>query len=120
MPEFVMLIANSGERFAAAGEAEIAQSTAKVIAWFDEHTRAGRFVEGAGRRLESPDTAKTVTIDDGRAVVTDGPFAESKEQVGGYAVLDMPDMSAAVEFVKSWPGLPGTRLELRPVFVMPQ
>jgi hypothetical protein len=47
----------------------------------------------------------------------DGPFAETKEQIGGYALLDVPDMAAAVELVKTWPGLPGTKIEIRPVFV---
>jgi hypothetical protein len=74
-------------------------------------------VAGAGRRLLAPDTAKTVAIDNGPPLVTDGPFVETKEQIGGYAVLDVPDMAAAVELVKTWPGLPGTKIEIRPVFV---
>jgi hypothetical protein len=117
MPEFAMLIVGSADSFAAASEEEIAATTAKVIAWFEEHTRSGRFVEGAGRRLQGPETATTVRPNGSAGVVTDGPFAETKEQIGGFAVLNAKDMDDAVEFVKSWPGLPGTKLELRPVFV---
>lgn len=116
MPEFVMFIAGDGARHSALSEGEVAVSTAKVIAWFDEHTRARHFVEGAGRRLQSPNTAVTIQVEKGRVLVTDGPFAETKEQIGGYAVVNLPDLNAAVELVKTWPGLPGTKIELRPVF----
>jgi hypothetical protein len=46
-------------------------------------------------------------------IVTDGPFAETKEVIGGFAILNVPDMDAAVELAESWPG--AAALELRPV-----
>jgi hypothetical protein len=116
MPEFLMLLAGDGKRHDAIAEDEAQASTAKVIAWFDEHARTGRVIPGGGRRLLPPDTAKTVVIEAESAIVTDGPFAETKEQIGGYALLDVPDMAAAIELVKTWPGLPGTKIEIRPVF----
>jgi hypothetical protein len=117
MAEFLMLLAGDQARHASMDSGEAEASTAKVIAWFDEHARTGRVIPGGGRRLLPPDTAKTVAIDEGPPVVMDGPFAETKEQIGGYALLDVPDMAAAVELVKTWPGLPGTKIEIRPVFV---
>jgi hypothetical protein len=116
MPKYVMLIAGDLARHARIDEDEVAASNAKVIAWFEEHTRSGRFVQGAGHHLQPPSTAKTVSIDTGAPVVSDGPFAETKELIGGYAVINATDIDDAVEFVKSWPGLPGTKLEIRPVF----
>jgi hypothetical protein len=116
MPEFLMLIAGDLARHNAMDQEEVAASTKKVLAWFEEHTRAGRFVAGAGRHLQPPATAMTVTIDAGPAVVTDGPFAETKEQIGGFAVMNARDLTDALEFAKTWPGLPGTKLELRPVY----
>lgn len=116
MAEFLMLIAGDLKRHSALNEDELAASGAKVMAWFEEHTRAGRFVQGAGRRLQPPATAKTVDLDSGRAVVTDGPFAETKEQIGGYAVINAASIEEAIELARSWPGLEGTKLEIRPVY----
>ena len=49
--------------------------------------------------------------------MTDGPFAETKEAIGGFGLINAPDMQAAVELVKTWPGLPIT-IEIRPVLEM--
>jgi hypothetical protein len=116
MAEFLILLAGDGARHAKVDSKEAEASTAKVIAWFDEHARTGRVIRGGGRRLLAPDTARTVAFEGGPPVVTDGPFAETKEQIGGYALLDVPDMEAAIDFVKTWPGLPGSKIEIRPVF----
>jgi hypothetical protein len=116
MPEYLMLIAGDLARHAAMDEDDVAASNGKVIAWFEEHTRGGRFVQGVGKHLQPPHTARTVSIDSGPPVVSDGPFAETKELIGGYAVINASDIDEAVEFVKSWPGLPGTKLEIRPVY----
>ncbi len=117
MPEYVMFIVGDMEKQAKFSQAEGEASTAQVIAWFEEHTRTGEFVEGAGRRLEGPETATTVHAGIGNTLsVIDGPFAETKEQVGGYAVINAPDLPTAVELVKTWPGLPA-KIEVRPVFV---
>ena len=114
MPEFIMLIADNETERDALPQAEFAASYAKVGAWWQEHEAAGRIVARSGRRLQSTATARTVHVGDGNAVVTDGPFAETKEAIGGYALLDLPDMDAAVELIKSWPGLP-VSIELRPI-----
>jgi hypothetical protein len=118
MPEYVMLIAGDMEKQAKFSQQEGEASTAQVIAWFEAHTKSGEFVAGAGRRLEDPSTAVTVHAGLGNSLaVTDGPYAETKEQVGGYAVIEAPDLETAVELVKTWPGLPA-KIELRPVFAM--
>lgn len=114
MPEFIMFIADDEREREALPAAEFAASFAKVGAWWAEHERAGRIVAGSGRRLQLTATAKTVRVANPRAVVTDGPFAETKEAIGGYAILNVADMAAAVDLVRSWPGLP-VAIELRPV-----
>jgi hypothetical protein len=63
--------------------------------------------------LQGPRTAKTVRFDAGRASVTDGPFIEAKEVIGGYAVFDVDDEAAALELAKAWPG--SGIVEVRPV-----
>jgi len=114
MPEFLMFIAEDPKERAGISEEEFAAGYGRVSAWWQEHERAGRFVAGAGRRLDTGEAAKTVRVGESRAAVTDGPFAETKELVGGFGIINATDMAAAVEVAKSWPGLPVT-LELRPV-----
>jgi len=80
-----------------------------VAQWFGQH--ADVYVNG--EQLESPKTAKTVRINGGSATVTDGPFIEAKEVIGGYAVIDVVDEAAAIELAKTWPG--GGIVEVRPV-----
>ena len=67
-----------------------------VYHWFQEHGEAGHIAEN-GAELHAVTTATTVRFGDGGPVVVDGPFNEAKEIVGGFTVLDVPDMDAAVE-----------------------
>ena len=68
-------------------------------------------------RMQSPETATTVRVQDGRTLTTDGPFVEGKEVVGGYAIIDVPDLDAAIRLVSGWPA-PDV-LEIRPVVESP-
>ena len=83
----------------------------KVYEWFGEH---GDKIADAGAELQSVETATTVKHG---GVVVDGPFNEAKEVVGGFSVIDVPDMDAAVALVKTWPHLelPGVAVEIRPM-----
>jgi hypothetical protein len=84
----------------------------RIGAWWGEHAERGEILEG--HELQGVETATTVRIDRGGTVtVTDGPFIEAKESVGGYAVIDVADLDAAIALVSGWPG-PDT-LEIRPV-----
>lgn len=114
MPEFLMFIADDEQARERLPKEEFAAAYARVGAWWQEHERAGRFVAGGGRRLQLTKTAKTVRVERGRGLVTDGPFAETKEAIGGFGILNVPSMEAAVELVKGWPGLP-VAIEVRPV-----
>ena len=84
----------------------------RTIAWFREHGAAGRIV--GGEELGEPRQARTVRRG---GLVTDGPFAETKEHLGGFIVLDVPDLETAIEVASGWPGLDwaGDGVELRPV-----
>ena len=88
-----------------------------VYKWFGEHAEAGRIADG-GAELQPVTTATTVRgDDDGNPVVVDGPFSEAKEVVGGFTIIDVPDLDAAIEMAKSWPNLefPGVAVEIRPI-----
>ncbi|HVV22476.1 MAG TPA: YciI family protein [Pseudonocardiaceae bacterium] len=66
--------------------------------------------------LHRPAAATTVRVRDGRSVLTDGPAAELKEQVGGYAVLDCPTIEQAIAFATLLPAAEDGSVEIRPVF----
>ena len=94
-------------------EAERNEGIAEIGRWFTEHARAGKIV--GGHRLGRG----TKTVRHGRVrkkglpMVSDGPFAEAKESVGSYAVVDVTDEAEAIEIAKRWPA--GGIVEVRPV-----
>ena len=70
----------------------------------------------SGAELASVDTATTVRVQDGRTLITDGPFAETKEVFGGYFVIDAPDLDRAIEMAARIPAARlGGSVEVRPV-----
>jgi hypothetical protein len=70
---------------------------------------------GYGAELDSPATAKTVRVRDGETIVTDGPFAETKEQLGGLMVLDCEDLDQAISIAARIPVAFRASVELRPL-----
>jgi hypothetical protein len=77
---------------------------------------AGVMVGGAG--LEPPRTATTVRQQDGKRQVQDGPFADTKEQLGGYYVIDVPDLDHALEWAARCPSAATGAVEVRPNLTM--
>jgi len=73
---------------------------------------AGVYVFGSG--LQPPDTATTLRFGGGEPQVQDGPFAETKEQLGGLIVLNLPDLDAALDWAARAPRYPGRVIEVRP------
>jgi hypothetical protein len=69
----------------------------------------------ADEALELPNTAKTVRVTDGEPVVTDGPFAETKEQLGGFALIDVASLDEAIAWAKRVPLRPDSLVEVRAV-----
>lgn len=74
---------------------------------------AGVFVGGGG--LESPRAATTVSIRDGKRQVHDGPYAESKEYLAGFGIIDVPDLDAALEWAARHPAAGYASIEVRPL-----
>lgn len=72
---------------------------------------AGLFVDGAG--LEAPTTAIVLSANGNGWKVQDGPFADSKEQLAGIVIIDVPDREQALEWARRFPSMPGRKLELR-------
>jgi hypothetical protein len=88
--------------------------------WYDFTeglVKAGAMV--AGEPLQPPQTATTVSVRDGERVVTDGPFADTKEWLGGFYVIDAPDLDAALDHAAGMPHIAHGWVEVRPVMEMP-
>ncbi|GIE98962.1 YciI family protein [Paractinoplanes rishiriensis] len=88
----------------------------EVTAWWEKWAAAGKLVEG-GAELQHSKTAKTVGPGaDGKPTVTDGPYLELKEVVGGFILMEADDIDDAVAVAAGWPGIRlGDRVEVRPL-----
>ncbi len=81
---------------------------------YDDHLRTHGHWAG-GEALEGPETALTLSWKNGKVATTDGPYAETKEQLGGILVLEARDMNHAVQLISQHPALTfGTSFEIRP------
>jgi hypothetical protein len=68
--------------------------------------------------LQPTAMATSVRIRDGKRLVTDGPFAETREQLGGYFLIDVPDLDAAISWASRCPGASHGTVEVRPIWPM--
>ena len=73
---------------------------------------SGIFVTGAG--LEAPSAATTLRVRNGTRQVLDGPFADTKEQIGGFIIIDVPDLDTALDWAARYPGVEQGSVEVRP------
>jgi len=81
---------------------------------YDDHLRANGH-SASGEALQGPETALTLSWKNGKVATTDGPYAETKEQIGGIGVLEARDMNHAVQLMSQHPALQyGTIWEIRP------
>jgi hypothetical protein len=78
---------------------------------------AGKFV--AAGRLRPTSTASSVRVRDGQLEVTDGPFAETKEQLGGYYLLECDDLDEAIAYARKIPASEHGSIEVRPIWEVP-
>jgi hypothetical protein len=115
--QFIILPTEPTEKFADRTDPE--RSGAYWASWsaFVESINASGIVVSAAA-LEPPTTATTVRRRDGELVLHDGPFADSKEQLGGFFVIDVPDLDAALEWAARCPSSDYGSVEVRPVLSM--
>src|SRR5215475_2184002 len=95
------------------GETEM---SAPYIAYTEALQKAG--VIAGGDRLQPTATATTVRIEDGKTRVLNGPYAETREQLAGYYMIDVPDLDAALSWAARCPGASRGVMEVRPIWPM--
>jgi hypothetical protein len=111
--QYTLLIYLDEPQFAALSKAEQNQIHRECTAWHEELVQSGRSTAAFG--LQPSATATTLRERDGRCVITDGPFAETKEILGGLEVLECRDLDEAIAIARRFPGLKaGITVELRP------
>jgi hypothetical protein len=98
--------------FSSASESEMNGMMDSCFA-YDDQLRANGHFKG-GEALQPPNTAMTLRYTNGRVVVTDGPFAETREQLGGIMILEARDLNHAVELISKHPGVTFGPWEIRP------
>ena len=105
------LLVYQGQDAFARRDSEAALAAGK--AYSEALQAAGVFVGGAG--LESPQVATTLTMRDGKRQVQDGPYAETKEFLAGFGIIDVPDLDAALEWAARHPAAAFSTIEVRPL-----
>jgi hypothetical protein len=113
--KYVMLIFETPQNLESRKDAERDPYVAAWRAYYNAIVAAGVYVGGAP--LKDLATATTVRLREGRRHVQDGPFAEVKEQLGGFILLDAPSLDAALEWAARCPAAASGAVEVRPVDV---
>lgn len=90
--------------------------TPEYVEWMK--TMSDRGVLQGGERLRASSDATTVRVRNGEVLSTDGPFAETKEQLGGYFLVDCKDLDEAIEIAAKIPGARSGSIEVRPIWEM--
>ena len=113
--KFAMLLNGDEAEFNQASPEELDARLKEIFAWFEKWGPAGKIAD-PGVHLQPSGTAKTVRPGpDGRPVVTDGPYLELKEVVGGVVILNADDVDDAVAVASTWPLSGSASIEVRPV-----
>ncbi|ALJ21146.1 YciI family protein [Microbacterium sp. No. 7] len=112
--KYVIMFTSTPSIDAAVAPETLQEVYGQVFQWFQDNEAV---IEDSGAELQPVETATTVRHGDGGPVVVDGPFTEAREAVGGFSIIDVPDLDAAIALARTWPmlGTPGTSVEIRPI-----
>ena len=112
MPQYMLMFVSDESQWTKREDPDAKQTYAAIGNWWDEHLAKG--VIKGGQELKDKKDATTVRRVNGQMKVSDGPFIESKEHVGGFALIQVDDLDAAIAVAKTWPGR-STTVEVRPI-----
>lgn len=112
--KYVLMFTTTPELEATAAADDLEQAYRRTYDWFGTHHEV---MTESGAQLQPVATATTLRHGGDGPVVADGPFSEAKEVIGGFQVIDVPDLDAAIALVRTWPllDLPGVAVEIRPI-----
>jgi hypothetical protein len=110
MPKYVLMFIGRDDWYDTQTKEELASAYKPIMSWWDELSKTG--VIKGGEELGMQRKATTVKRVNGTMKVFDGPFIESKETVGGFALIEVADLDKAIAIAKTWPG---GDVEVRPI-----
>lgn len=113
--QYLCLIYDEEKKMAAMSKTESAAFMGEYGAFTEDAKKSGHYV--GGNALQPVHTASTVRVRDGKVSTTDGPFAETKEQLGGYYLVEAKDLNDAVQVASRIPSAKTGSIEVRPIMV---
>ena len=114
--QYVLMICTDENSEQALSPEEGSARLGEYVAFGEEMGKRG--VLQGGARLRPTTDATTVRVRDGEVLTSDGPFAETKEQIGGYYLVDCKDLDEAIEVASKLPGARHGSIEVRPIWEM--
>ena len=111
--KYVLLCCHEEKKLDSMSKSECVAVMEETMAYCEALKKSGHLI--AVEQLEPVQTAMTVRVRDGKTSVTDGPFAETKEQVGGFFLIDARDLNEAIQVASKFPSARFGSLEVRPV-----
>jgi hypothetical protein len=113
--QYLLAIYRSEAELGKLSQADRKQMMADYGAFTQSIIQSGHFKAGDG--LQPSTTATTVRVRDGKILTTDGPFAETREQLGGYYLVEAKDLDTAIGIAARIPGAKSGSIEVRPVMI---
>lgn len=114
--QYLLMLYSNEAHWTTMTPAQQEQGMAAYKAYTEALKKAG--VLAGSNRLRPISTATTIRIEDGKSQVLDGPYADSKEQLGGYYLIEVADLDAALSWAARCPGASHGSIEVRPVWNM--
>jgi hypothetical protein len=114
--KYMLLIYGNEAGMLSASQEAVGQMMAAYGAYTEAMKKAGVHVDSS--RLRPTTSGTTVRVANGKTEVLDGPYAETKEQLGGYYMIDVPDLDAALSWAARCPGASHGVIEVRPLWTM--
>jgi hypothetical protein len=115
--QYLLLIYNQEQNWTELNEKDMLSLRAEYMSLTEQIAKSGHYK--GGNALQPTNTATTVRVRDGKRQTTDGPFAEAREQLGGYYLIDAKDLDEAIGIAARIPGARTGGIEVRPIMPMP-
>lgn len=111
--KYMLFCCNEEKKLDAMSESDMAAVMDETYAVIDELKKSGRYI--ASERLQPVETATMVRVRNSKVATTDGPFAETKEQIGGFWIIDARDLNEAIQIASKFPSAHLGGIEVRPI-----
>jgi hypothetical protein len=115
--KYLLLIYENEASFAGISEAEQGKIFQEYMDYSKGIRKSGNYI--AGQALQPVSTATTVRVKNGKTLTTDGPFAETREQLGGFYMVEAKDLDEAIKLAAGIPGARTGSIEVRPIMPTP-